>query len=268
MTGRGGATLSIAFKVVRQRPISGTRPGLCHPRMSARLPLSVALAGLFALTACDSAVTVDGQDLDDTDRVTGVWLGTSHFVADTVIADYNYRVKADYVVDFRFDVLHDDGLAWGTVTATFDGTLIAREAGRPADTLAMNGSQTLVSDVFGTYIRPEMELDVPFGPYTEDLWTFDKVASRMDLHGLIEHTWRFPRFNVAQPDTFDYVLPMIDAPMTIARQGNETPNVPGASVTPVSGAPLLRLDGANHHAILSAMGTRVPGAGVRTRAAR
>lgn len=236
--------------------------------MSARLPLAVALAGLFALAACDSTVTVDGQELEDTDRVTGVWTGTSHFVADTVLVDYNYRLKADYVVDFRFDVLHDDGLAWGIVTATFDGTLIAREAGQLADTLRMDGFQTIVSNAYGTYLRPELELDVPFGPYTEDLWTFDKVAGRMDLQGVIEHKWLFPRRNVAQPDTFEYVLPMIDAPMTVERQDNETPNVPGASVTPDPSAPLLRLDGDRHHAILSAMGTRSPGDVRRPRAAR
>ena len=228
--------------------------------MSARVPLAVALGAFLVLAACDSAMTVGGVQLDDDDRVTGVWEGTSEFRLDTVLAAHNYRLKAEYDVHFRFDVLHDDGLAWGTVTASLDGYLIAREAGTLADTFRFDPSQTIVSDAFGTYIRPELELDVPWGPYTEDLWTFDKVAGRLDLQGGIVHVWRFAERNVAEPDTFDYELPMHTTLLSVARQGGQTPNVPEPTIpTEIPGSPgagersLLTMRGTRHEVFLRAM---------------
>lgn len=248
------------FKARTAGPISGT-PARRSPRMSARVPFAVALVGLLALAACDSTVTVGDLQLDDSDRVTGVWEGTSEFRLDTVLAEHNYRLKADYDVHFRFDVLHDDGLAWGTVTATLDGTVIAREAGTVADTFYLDPAETvIVSQAFGTYIRPELEFDVPFGPYDEDLWTFDKVAGRLDLQSTIVHQWRFVQQNVAQPDTFAYDLPMFTPVLTASRQDGETPNVTEPTVpTQIPGSPtpgdrpLLAVQGRRHQAFLRAM---------------
>lgn len=230
--------------------------------MSSRLSLLVAGLGVVALAACDASSDDVTDGLDDTDRVSGVWEATVPFSVDTVLAEHNYRIKADYDVHVRFDVLHDDGLAWGTVTAAFDGTLIAREAGTLADTFRLDPAQTeIVTDAYGTYIRPTLELDVPFGPYTEDLWTFEKVASRLDLQNRIVHTWRFVQRNVAEADTFEYELPMAPTTLSVSRVSGEVPNVPEPTIpTQIPGSPgegnLITVPGRRHNAILRAMGVR------------
>lgn len=243
--------------------------------MSPRLPLLVALSGVLALAACDSTTTIGDVQVDDTERVSGVWEGTAQFLVDTVLVDENYRLKGTYDVNLRFDVLHDDGLAWGTVTANLDGFMIARESGLLADTFRFDASQQIVDEAYGTFLRPELELDVPWGPYEEDLWTFDKTAGRMDLQGVIQHTWRFVRTNVAEPDTFEFVLPMSTAGLQIRRNDSLTPNVPEPTQPtgiPGNGArePLVELNGTGRRMALIRMGpSREDQARtVRTRAAR
>lgn len=196
----------------------------------------VALATL-PLAACDAS----GED-GDADRVTGVWEATVPFRADTVLADENYRVRADYAVHLRFDVAHDDGLAWGTVTARLDGRVVAREAGTVADTFYLDPDEPIVSQFYGTYSRPTLELDVPFGPYDEDLWTFEKVASRLDLQTDIVHSWRFTTRHTASPGEFTFELPMAGS-VSVRRVEGEAPSVtdpvmptqiPGALLTATS----------------------------------
>jgi hypothetical protein len=188
----------------------------------------LALAGLLLLSACSGG---DG----DTAGMTGVWETTASFRADTVVAATNYRVKADYDVTFTFDVTHDDGLVWGTVTAVFDGFLIAREAGRPADTLRFDGNPVLVDQVFGTLIGEDAELDVPFTEtYEDDLWTFKKVAGRLDLVGEVVNKWGFARLN-AEPDSepFEYVIRMAQRPLVVQRLTRESE----AGATPPAPSP-------------------------------
>lgn len=221
--------------------------------MPARLPLAVLLAGALVLGACDATGS-------DADRVTGVWEGTIPFRVDTVLAEHNYRLKGDYDVRVRFDLLHDDGLVWGTVTAAFDGFLIAREAGRQADTLRFSPAQTLVSRAYGTWIRPELEIDVPWGPYSPDLWTFNKVGNRLDLQGKVEHMWSFPVLNTPEPGPFTFTLPMSARSQRFTRTG-DTPVIPDSVMTPLGpGAgpshDLLSLTGREHRAVLDRMRPR------------
>lgn len=219
--------------------------------MNARFPLAAVLVGAFGLAACDSAPEGDSE------RVGGVWETTIPFRVDTVLADENYRIQADYDVDVRFDLVHDDGLTWGTVSAAFDGYLIAREAGMPADTFRFNPATRMVDAAFGTFVRPELEIDVPWGPYDQDLWTFDKVASRLDLQNTVYNLWSFPLRNVSEPGEFEFQLGMSDAEIRFSRTGDD-PVLPDSVLTgigtpPVPRAELMSVDGTRRRAVLHAM---------------
>jgi hypothetical protein len=139
--------------------------------MPARRLALAALALAAALSACDS---------NGASAVTGVWEGTARFEADTLLPDHNVRVKADYEMTFRFELVEDDGLVTGQITRTAAGQRIVREAtpGFPADTAVFDGATPLTHDLFGTFLVPELEVDVPDGPYEEDLWTFDVSGGR------------------------------------------------------------------------------------------
>lgn len=203
------------------------------------LPLLVLVV---ALAACDNAA--------DTSGLADVWEGTARFRADTVLAAQNYRVTADYDVDFRFTVTQEDGLAWGTVEAAFSGMLVAREAGRPADTLRFERATTTMShDAFGTFIRPTLELDVPLGPYEDDLWTFTVVGGRGTTGGQLKHTWTFTRLRAgASPVPFDFTIASRPAPFQVRRTGTAPAQTPEGS----GGAPTsLRLDAPALRAVLA-----------------
>ena len=121
----------------------------------------VAFAATFLLVGCD----LGGSN----DAVSGYWEGTSNFKADTVLADQNVRIKADYTMTFAFDLTLDDGLVVGDIKARREGQLIFREAGFEADTLRFN-DQFVIADheVRGTFIEPELEVD-PVDP--EVVWS-------------------------------------------------------------------------------------------------
>lgn len=135
-------------------------------------PAALALGLTLVLAACDSA---------GTSPVTGVWEGEARFVADTLLPASNARVKADYTMAFRFEIVEDDGLVTGRIVATATGHRIVREAGMPGDTARFDGGAPMVHDVYGTYLRPILEVDVPDGPYEEDLWTFSVAGGRAEL---------------------------------------------------------------------------------------
>ena len=222
--------------------------------MTARFPLAVVLGGVLALAACDSAPEGDSE------RVSGVWEGTLAFRADTVLADENYRIQADYDVDVRFDLVHDDGLAWGVVSAAFDGYLIAREAGMPADTFRFDPSTPMVDAAFGTFVRPELEIDVPWGPYDEDLWTFDKVGSRLDLENTVYNLWTFPLRNVADPGEFEFQLAMDDDGDVRFSRTSDDPVLPDSMLAGIGALPeprreLMVVEGTRRRAVLEAVRT-------------
>lgn len=189
--------------------------------MTLRLPLSVALTGLLALAACDSATTtVGGVEVNDGEGVTGVYETTSTFRADTLLPLYNHRIKSDYRVHYRFDVVHDDGLAWGYLRTYFDGTLVVREAGYIADTLRFNPDRPVAQQMVGTFAWPTLELDHRGATDSESIWDFEKVASQLRLEGSVAHQWTFRYLN-ADSTEFDFVIPTVEPDFVAARLDGE-----------------------------------------------
>ncbi|HLA64603.1 MAG TPA: hypothetical protein VK610_09270 [Rhodothermales bacterium] len=140
-----------------------------------RLALLAALVVPVFLAACDSGAGAS--------TITGVWEGTATFQADTLLPDYNARVIADYEMAFRFELMEDDGLVTGRILATGTGQRIVREAGPgfPTDTARFTGATTIVDTLFGTFVAPTLEVDVPEGTYEEDLWTFSVTGNHAKI---------------------------------------------------------------------------------------
>ena len=179
---------------------------------------SLALAGLLALSACDS-----GAGSDD---ITGSWSTTVGFQADTVLSDQNYRVLADYEATYTFELLNDDGLIYGRLTSSLAGTMTGREAGREAVLYEFDPQQTVSDYVFGTYDDPTLELDVPWGEYQDNLWTFDKVGGRAELKGSIVHEWEFETFHTLSPGPFRFTIDGDGTSVTtLRRDSNEAPEL-------------------------------------------
>lgn len=142
------------------------------------LVLSALLASAALLAACDLA---------GSDGTTGRWVGTAQFTADTILADHNVRITADYETEFTFRITDDDGLVTGQLTARTSGYRAVREAGQPPDTLWYDASAPVVNEVFGTYLDPTLEVDVPDGPYEENLWTFEVSGGRAETDRFLVH---------------------------------------------------------------------------------
>jgi len=136
------------------------------------------LFGALTLAACDSV---------NTDDLSGIWIGTASFAADSILADQNLRIQADYEATFTFRITDDQGLITGTVEAAFDGQRVTTEAGQPSQTLTFDPNSPFINDVFGTYIDPVLEMDVPDGPYEANLWTFDVRGNSADLDRFLTH---------------------------------------------------------------------------------
>ncbi len=142
-------------------------------RTSTFAGLGLFLGAITLLAACDSVPT---------DDVTGVWIGTASFTADSILAEQNLRFVADFTATFTFRILDDDGLVTGTLGAAFDGSLTTTVAGQPSETLTFDPASPINHEVFGTYVKPDLEMDVPDGPYEENLWTFEVSGSGADLN--------------------------------------------------------------------------------------
>jgi hypothetical protein len=153
------------------------------------LPLLALLVSTGAvLSACDFA---------GTDGATGRWVGTAEFEADTILADHNARIVAAYETEFTFRLTDDEGLVTGQLTVLTTGYRIVHEAGQPADTLHFDDEAPVVHDVFGTYVDPTLEVDVPGGPYEEDLWTFEVSGRRAVTDRSLVHIHQIPLANGA-----------------------------------------------------------------------
>ena len=179
---------------------------------------ALALAGLLVLSACDT-----GAGNDD---ITGTWSTTVAFQADTLLTDENYRIVADYEATYTFELLNDDGLIYGRITSALDGVLTAREAGREPEVYAFDPATDSVSDyVFGTYDSPELEVDVPWGQYEDNLWTFNKVGGRAELAGTVVHQWKFDKLNTSSPGAFDFSIDGNGRSVTTIRRDSSQPPV-------------------------------------------
>ncbi len=143
----------------------------------------------FIASVC---VLVGACDSLGADGITGRWVGTSTFTADTIMADQNIRFSANYSTVFKFDIIDDDGLISGQVRATFSGYRVIKEAGYPADTLYYDDLPTITNNLYGTYVGDVLEMDVPGGPYEADLWTFDVRGRTADLNRSLIHQHDIP----------------------------------------------------------------------------
>lgn len=170
----------------------------------------LAVLGLaVTLTACDSA----GSGADAT---SGTWAGTARFEIDTVYVNKNFRVITDYEARYEFDISQDeDGLVLGTLKQYNTGTFILREPrdqgeGPTIREVTLEWDDELVQEwpVYGTFVRPELELDLPeaeaLDVFPKDLWTFTVVGDRARLNATrIDHGYRFPVF---EDDDVEYTI--------------------------------------------------------------
>ena len=190
--------------------------------MTLRLPLALALAGLISLSACDS-----GSGSDD---ITGTWSTTINYTADTLLAAQNYRIVADYATTYTFELLNEDGLIYGRITSSVDGTITGREAGGDPVVITMNPAESVTDYLFGTYDDPALELDVLSDAYAENLWTFEKVGGRAELAGQVVHTWTFSTVYTSQPGEFSFnIYGDQGNTTTIRRDSRDAPSLPPAA---------------------------------------
>lgn len=189
--------------------------------MTLRLPLALALAGLFTLSACDFAGS--GDD------ITGTWSTTINYTADTLLADKNYRIVADYSTTYTFELINDDGLIYGRITSSVDGTISGQEPGSAPVVVSMDPSESITDYLFGTYNDPVLELDVLSEAYAENLWTFEKVGGRAELMGKVVHQWTFSPVYAA-PGPFSFTIDGDEKETTtIRRENRDAPDVPAPS---------------------------------------
>lgn len=187
--------------------------------MTLRLPLALALVGLLTLSACDS-----GSSSDD---ITGTWSTTINYTADTLLAEQNYRIVADYTTTYTFELLNEDGLIYGRITSALDGTMMGQEAGREPVVYTLTPENSRTDYLFGTYNDPALELDVPWGTYENDLWTFEKIGGRAVLEGRVVHEWGFESLYTAEPGDFSFVVEGDEkAETTIRRESTDAPSLP------------------------------------------
>lgn len=207
--------------------------------MTLRLPLALALVGLLTLSACDS-----GAGSDD---ITGTWSTTIDFSADTLLADQNFRIVADYTTTYTFELLNEDGLIYGRITSSVDGTVTGREAGGDPVVITLTPELSTSDYLFGTYDDPTLELDVPWGSYQQNLWTFEKIGGRAELEGRVIHVWEFESFYTEDPGTFTFAIDGdTNGKTTIRRDTQEAPVLENpAAIVPQASGPIHTSDDGN-----------------------
>jgi len=187
--------------------------------MTLRLPLALALVGLISLSACDS-----GSGSDD---ITGTWSTTINYTADTLLANQNYRIVADYSTTYTFELLNEDGLIYGRITSSVDGTMTGREAGSEPLVITMDPTESTTDYLFGTYDDPNLEMDVLSDAYAENLWTFEKIGGRAELLGQVVHQWEFVTQFTSSPGPFSFTVHGDqDSKTTIRRDSQDAPSLP------------------------------------------
>lgn len=164
-------------------------------RFPAFAGLCLFLGAFTLLAACDSVIT---------DDLSGVWIGTASFSADTILADQNLRIQADYSATFTFRITDDHGLITGTVEAAFDGRRTSTEAGHTPQTVTFDPNSPFINDLFGTFIDPVLEMDVEDELYEENLWTFDIRGNGGDLNRPLTH-----HHTIMLADSTEFTFPLV-----------------------------------------------------------
>ena len=155
---------------------------------------------LLALAACSASGTDGGA-------TSGTWSGTAQFRIDSVLAAQNFYIVGDYETRYEFTIEEDEaGLVYGYLRQYNTGALRLREprdvTGAPGlivVDIAWDDDLVQTWPVYGTFQRPELELDLPEAEaaqvYPADLWTFTVSGGRARLAGTrIEHGYTFPVF--------------------------------------------------------------------------
>ncbi|GAB5537369.1 MAG: hypothetical protein Rubg2KO_36180 [Rubricoccaceae bacterium] len=183
--------------------------------MTLRLPLALALVGLLSLSACDSG--------SGSDAITGTWSTTVDYKADTLLANQNFRIVADYSTTYTFDLLNEDGLIYGRITSSVEGTMTGQEAGGAPIVISMDSTSSATDYLFGTYDDPALELDVLSEAYATNLWTFEKVGGRAELAGQVVHQWAF----LSREGEFSFTVYGDQGEKTTIRRDNrDAPSLP------------------------------------------
>lgn len=163
----------------------------------------------FAIAALAAVLTLAGCDLaGSSDPISGYWEGTATFTSDSLLADQNVRITADYTMTFGFDLVHDSNAGLvdaGTVVARREGFLVFREAGFPADTFHFSGEVVIPPyELRGTYEDPVLEVDPTpeeTSPYEADMWTFTVTGSTAETSDYIRNLWSF---TTSEGEPFEY----------------------------------------------------------------
>ncbi len=188
------------------------------------LRVLLAATVLLGLSAC-------GAGGPDNGATSGVWAGTAEFKIDTLLTGQNFRVITDYETRYEFELSQDeDGLILGFLNQYNTGTFTLREPREEGGTQTVIERTATWDDelvqswpVYGTFDRPELELDLPeaeeSGVFPKDLWTFTVVGDRARLEATkILHGYTFAVFEDYDSEFTVVLSPSNEDDFSIRRQ--------------------------------------------------
>ena len=194
------------------------------------LVLPALLGGALLLAACDAT--------GDDGALVGTWSGEHTFVVDTVIAEANIHVTADYVARYTFAIDQNGQLVRSSIEKVNTGTFRIQEPrpdGYPERNDVWEEDFRYRFDGVGTFVDPVMELDFPVAEELEvfpsDLWTFDVTGDRASLNGVrILNGYAYPAWIVQDPETeglefFEFVIEPREMEFSMTRISDD-PYVP------------------------------------------
>lgn len=163
--------------------------------MPFRFP-ALLLVGALVLSACDAN--------GDEGELAGTWVGEHTYKVDTVYAEANLHVIADYTARYEFQTDQNGELVRTTLRKYRTGSIQYREP-RPDvyvdTTRAWDDQQQYRFDGVGTFVDPTLGFDFPRAEELEVFqagqWTFDVVADRARLpNTFIQNGFGYPAWIV------------------------------------------------------------------------